>query len=128
LDIIFESIYKPLHLLFNKIKDDNCDSISYDLFYEKYIFFKKFKISLYDTFNVLIPSKFNTKIYNYYKDLYLRTLTALMFYKLIIINDNIINIEFIEYNDIDINKMDDIYIYDFIFNKHYKNLNYKLLN
>lgn len=44
-----------------------------------------------------------------------------MFYKLIIINDKIIDIEFIEYNDIDINKMDDIYIYDFIFNKHYKN-------
>ena len=47
----------------------------------------------------------------------------MIYYKLIILNYNIINIEFIEYNDIDIDKIDDIYIYDFISNQHYKNIN-----
>lgn len=136
LDIIIESIYKPINLLFNnpqtdindyyvtyKIKDDNYYDIDYDIFYEKYIFCKKFKLSLYNTFYKLIPNILYTKLFNYYKSVYLTTLESFIYYKLIIKNEYIVNIEFIDHNNyININRIDNIYVYDFILDQHYYNM------
>jgi hypothetical protein len=99
LDIIIESIYKPINLLFFNKLDENDINLDYDKFYEKYIFCRKFKNSLYNKFNVLIPSRLFTKIYNNYKKLYLSTLISIIYYKLIIKDDSIIDIEFIKYDN-----------------------------
>lgn len=117
MDIIIESIYKPINLLFFNKLDENDINLDYDKFYEKYIFCRKFKNSLYNKFNVLIPSRLFTKIYNNYKKLYLSTLISIIYYKLIIKDDSIIDIEFIKYDNI--NNIDNIYVYDFVLNKHY---------
>jgi hypothetical protein len=104
-----------------KAEDDEYNDIYYNIFYEKYIFCKKFKFSLYNTFYKLIPNILYTKLFNYYKSVYLTTIESFIYYKLIIENEYVIDIEFIDYNN-NINIIDNIYVYDFILDQHYYNM------